>query len=59
MVCASLRQKKQKQTILSRAKEESSPFHSCMIKCSKTSLKSRLICFFLRCCSHTVVYLGT
>ena len=31
-----------------RAKEESSPFRLCMIKCTKTSLTSRSIAFFLR-----------
>ena len=48
MVCASLRHINEKQTILSRVKEEVSQFRWCMIKCTETSLTSRLIPFWLR-----------
>ena len=48
MVCASLRQINEKQAILSRVKGESSQSRSCIIKCTKTSLTSRPIPFFLR-----------
>ena len=47
MVCASLRRMNEKQTIVSRVKEEVSRFRSCMIKCTKTYLTSRLTPFFL------------
>ena len=48
MVCASLRQIKQEQTIVSRVKGDLSQSCQCMIKWTKTSLTSRLIPFFFR-----------
>ena len=48
MVCASLRQINEKQTMVSRVKAEVSQSRLCMIKCTQASLKSRLIPFFLR-----------
>ena len=48
MVCASLRQIKQKQTIPVKGEGRVTQSRSCMIKCTKTSLTSRIIPFFLR-----------
>ena len=48
MVCESLQQINEKQTIVSRVKGVSSQSRSSIIKWTKTSLTSRLIPFFLR-----------
>ena len=45
MVCASLVQIDEKQIMVSRVKGESPQSHSCMIKCTKTSLTSKIIIF--------------
>ena len=48
MICASLMQNNEKRTMVSTVKGESSQSGSCIIKCTETSLKSRLIPLFLR-----------